>query len=130
MTKPSPTPAAVAPDALTAAKHRYRVAVLRATMKAVNAKTTRQLIDVIHATFHAKRRVTITETMQGVIRGMTVADGATAADIAKTLDISIPTVNAQRRKLGLTKKRKKPLDNPVNPLMMMGVEDGIGGQHP
>lgn len=100
MPTPTPKPAPFTPA--KAALLRKRIESLR---KAAKAPSLRALVEIIYDLNGKPKRTEVDERMQGVIRVMTLADGATAADIAKVLDISVPAVNSQRRKLGLTRKR-------------------------
>jgi transposase-like protein len=71
--------------------------------KIAGVESIRALVDMILDVTNSPKRVVITHTMDVVIVERTLA-GETAAQIAKRLDISEPTVAAARRRLGLTKR--------------------------
>lgn len=114
-------------DPLAAAKHRLRVAVIRATMAAVGARNPRRLIDIIIDTMGLSRREVVTDVHRSVIRDMS-NHGETAAAIASYLGLSEPTIVSQRRKLGLTRHRTPKLPAAVPPLtaaQMRLIQEGM-----
>jgi hypothetical protein len=94
---------------------------LDAAMQACNCLTARCLIERIVETYGLKRRMVVTKEMDVIIVRDALA-GHTSRQIALTLSVSVPTISAAKRRLGLT-RRRKPLTPAPSPAMLSGVED-------